>query len=70
MNMANDSNKRASDDLLLTYVSLDESVETIVRQLMKTRNAELRSKLIQELRNLETKRLELLDQMDNLAKSI
>ena len=67
--MANDRYKEALDELLLTYVSLDGNVETIIRQLMKTPNLELRSKLIRELRNLESRRLELLDQMDNLGKS-
>ena len=64
-----DRYQKAFADLLLTYVSLDGSVETIVRQLMKTPNLELRSKLVRELRNLESRRLELLDQMENLAKS-
>jgi hypothetical protein len=63
------ADKKAFNGLLETYVSLDESAETIVRQLKKTANADTRGKLIRELRNLETKRLELLDQMDNLAKS-
>jgi hypothetical protein len=67
--MPNDD-KRAFDSLLETYVSLGESAGPIVRQLKKIANAELRSKLVQELRSLEKKRLELLDQMDNLAKSI
>ena len=67
--MANDGYKKAFNGLLETYVSLDESAETIIRQLKKTANAELRIKLVRELRNLEKKRLELLDQMDNLAKS-
>jgi hypothetical protein len=67
--LANDAYKKAFDGLLETYVSLGESAGPIVRQLKKTANAELRRKLIQELRNLEKKRLELLDQMDNLGKS-
>lgn len=66
--MANGEYKKAFDDLLLAYVSLDGSAETIVRQMMKS-PAELRVKLVQELRNLEKRRLELLDQMDNLARS-
>jgi len=67
--MANDDYKKAFDDLLETYVSLDESAETTVSQLKKIANAEGRSKLIRELRNLDMKRLELLDQMDSPTKS-
>jgi hypothetical protein len=67
--MANDG-KKAFNGLLETYVSLDESAETIVRMLKKTPKSESRSKIIAELRNLDKKRLEILDQMDNLAKSI
>ena len=67
--MANDGYKKAFDNLLDTYLSLGVHAETIVRQLKKTANAELRVKLVLELRNLEKKRLELLDQMDNLTKS-
>jgi hypothetical protein len=66
--MASDGYKKAFDGLLETYVSLDESAETIVRQLKKTPNPDNRSKIIAELRNLENKRFELLEQMDNLAK--
>ena len=67
--MANDGYKKAFDGLLETYVSLDESAKTIVRQLKKTPKPESRSKIIAELRNLEERRLELLDQMDDLGKS-
>ena len=67
--MANDGYKKAFDGLLNTYASLDESAGTIIRQLKKTANAELRIKLVRELRNLEKRRLELLDQLDGLAKS-
>jgi len=66
--MARDGYKKAFDDLLETYVSLNESAETIVRQLRKTLKPESRSKIIAELRSLDKKRLELLDQMDDLAK--
>ena len=69
LKMANDDYKKAFDDLLETYVSLDESAETTVSQLKKIANAEGRSKLIRELRNLDMKRLELLDQMDSPTKS-
>jgi hypothetical protein len=69
LNKASNGYKKAFDGILKSYVSLDESAETIVRQLKKTPNTDTRGKLIQELRNLEKKRLGLLDQMDNLAKS-
>ena len=67
--MANDGLKKEFDGLLETYISLDESGETIVRQLKKIANADGRSKIIAELRTLDKKRLELLDQMDGLTKS-
>jgi hypothetical protein len=67
--MVSNGYKKAFDGILKSYVSLDESAETIVRQLNKTPNTDTRGKLIQELRNLEKRRLELLDKMDNLAKS-
>jgi hypothetical protein len=67
--MAKDGYKTAFDGSLETYISLDESADTIVCQLKKIANADGRSKLVRELRSLEMKRLELLDQMDNLAKS-
>jgi hypothetical protein len=66
--MANIEYKKAFDGLLETYVSLAESAGTIVRMLKKT-PTDMRHKLTAELRNLEKKRLELLDQMDNLTKS-
>jgi hypothetical protein len=69
LNITNNGYKKEFNGLLETYVSLDESAETLVRQLKKIANADGRSKLVRELRNLEKKRLELLDQMDNLAKS-
>jgi hypothetical protein len=67
--MANDEYRKAFDGLLETYVSLGGSAEMIVRNLNKTPNVETRGKLIAELRSLDKERLELLDQMDNLAKS-
>jgi hypothetical protein len=66
--MANDGHKKAFDSLLGTYVYFGDSTETIVRQLKKTANADTRGKLVQELRNLEKRRVELLDQMDCLGK--
>jgi hypothetical protein len=67
--MAYDGYKTAFDRLLETYLSLGDSAGPIVRQLKKTANAELRIKLVKELRSLDKKRLEPLDQMDDLAKS-
>jgi len=67
--MANDGYKKAFDSLLETYSSLADSEGTIVRRLKKTPNADIRSKLVQELRSLDRKRLEILDQVDSLAKS-
>jgi hypothetical protein len=65
---ANDD-KRVFDDLLEDYAALDESADIIVRQLRKISNPDNRRKIIKELRNLEKKRLELLGQMDDLAKA-
>jgi len=67
LNMASNWYKKAFNGLLETYVLLNVSGETIVRQLKKT-PACTQSKLIQELRNLESRRLEILDQIDMLAK--
>ena len=66
--MVNDE-KRVFDDLLDDYAVLDESADTVVRQLRKISNLDSRRKIIKELRNLENRRREFLDQMDNLAKS-
>jgi hypothetical protein len=66
--MPNDD-KRAFDGVLEDYTDLDESADTVVRQLKKTPNPDNRRKIVKELRNLENRRLELLDQMDGLAKS-
>jgi hypothetical protein len=66
--MASDGYREAFDGILETYLSLDESAGPIIRQLKKTPNTELRIKLVREMRSLEKKRLELLDQMDDLAK--
>jgi hypothetical protein len=68
--MASDVYKKGFDGLVKTYLSLGENAETIVRKLKKMPTADTRSKLVRELRSLDWKRLELLDQMDNLPKSI
>jgi hypothetical protein len=66
--MAIEGYMKAFEGLLETYVSLGDSADTIVRFLKKTANADTRSKLVAELRSLDKKRLELLDQLDGLAK--
>jgi hypothetical protein len=66
--MGSNGYKKAFDSLAETYLSLDESAETIARQLKKSPKAYIRGKLVRELRNLEKMRLELLDQRDNPAK--
>ena len=66
--MAIEGYKKALESLLETYVSLGDSADTVVRFLKKTANAETRGKLIAELRSLDQKRLEILDQLDGLAK--
>jgi len=60
--------KKVFNELLENYVGLGESANTLVRQLMKLHSLDIRAKLVQELRSLDKKRLELLDQMDDLAK--
>jgi hypothetical protein len=67
--MPNDGYQKECDGLLKIYFSLDVNAGTIVRRLKKTSNPDTRGKLIGELRSLDKKRLKLLDQMDNLAKS-
>jgi len=67
--MANDGFTRIIDGLWEAYLALAPHAETIVRNVRKTSNADIRSKLIAELRSLDRKRLELLDQIDEMAKS-
>ena len=64
--MANDGYKKALDGLLETYLSLDESAATILRQLKKPPKPDTRRKLVRELRNLDKKQLEILDKMDGM----
>jgi hypothetical protein len=61
--------KKVFDGLLQDYVRLDESADIIIRQLRKISNPDSRRKIVKELRNLENRRLELLGQMDGLAKT-
>ncbi len=67
--MKNDGYRKTFDGLLKTYLSLGANAGTLVRKLKKVPNADTRSKLVGELRSLDKKRLELLDEMDNLSKS-
>lgn len=66
--MTNDRLKKEIDGLLQTYLDLGDSAAIIVRELKKTPNADVRGKLIGELRNADKKRIELLDQMDALSE--
>jgi hypothetical protein len=68
LNIASGVYKKEFDALLKTYLSPSDSAGTLVRQLKKT-PTDTRGKLTQELRSLDKKQLELLDQLDNLAKS-
>jgi hypothetical protein len=67
--MVSNEYKKAFDGLLETYLSLGDSAGTIGRTLRKTPHADTRRKLVAELRSLDKKRRDLLDEMDNLAKS-
>jgi len=65
--MTNDGNN-VFNGLLENYVGLDESADTIVRRFRKISSPYSRRKIIKELRNLENRRLEFLDQVDDLTK--
>jgi hypothetical protein len=67
--MPNDGYKKACVGLLKSHVSLGDSAGTIGRNLRKTPHADTRRKLVAELRGLDRRRLDLLDQMDDLTKS-
>ena len=66
--MTNDEYKKSIDRLLKTYSSLADDAERIVIKLKKISNAGVRGKLVRELRKLDNKRLELLEQIDALPK--
>jgi hypothetical protein len=68
--MKNDAYTKNVDALWQTYLSLFPHAETIVRRVRKTASTDTRIKLIAELRSLEMKRLDLLDQIDDMAKSV
>ncbi len=66
--MTKDELKREIDELLQTYLDLGDNAAIIVRELKKTSSAEVRSKLVDELRNTDNKRIEILNQIDRLSK--
>jgi len=68
-----DGNRRAQirfDDLLKTYLSLGDNAGTIVRKLRKRPTLILAANSFGELRSLDRKRLELLDQMEQSGEII
>ena len=65
--MTNDQLKSEIDGLLQAYLDLGDNAAIIVRELKKTPNADVRGKLIGELRNTDKKRIELLNQIDALS---
>ena len=65
--MTNGQLRSEIDGLLQKYVDLGDYAAVIVRQLKKIPQADNRTKLIGELRNIDKKRIELLDQIDNLS---
>ena len=65
--MTNDQLKNEIDELLHAYLDLGDNAAIIVRELKKTPNADVRGKLIGELRNTDKKRIELLNQIDALS---
>jgi hypothetical protein len=68
--MTNNEYKGTIDALWEDYLSLSPHAETLVRTARRLPTASNRSKLIAELRNLDRKRLELLDQIDDLGKMV
>ncbi|MGB2676130.1 MAG: hypothetical protein WAN12_03505 [Candidatus Acidiferrum sp.] len=65
--MTDNQLKRQIDGLLQTYLDLGDNAAIIVRELKKTANAEVRGKLVDELRNTDKERIELLNQTDDLS---
>jgi len=66
--MRNDQLKTKLDGLSNDYLALEDNAAVIVRQLKKTPRADIRSKLIGELRNIDKKRIEILNQIDDLSR--
>lgn len=65
--MTNDQLKKEIDGRLQAYLDLGDNAAIIVRGLKRTPNADVRGKLIGELRNTDKKRIELLNQIDALS---
>jgi hypothetical protein len=63
--MANDTIKSSRDTRLRNYLDLAEDEAIIVRELKKATSPDARRKMLTELRNLNEKRNELLDQIGN-----
>lgn len=66
--MTNSQLESEIDGLLQKYADLGDYAAVIVRQLRKIPKADTRTKLIGELRNIDGKRIELLNQIDDLSK--
>lgn len=64
--MTNGQLKGKIEVLSQDYLDLGDNAAIIVGQLKKTANADTRSKLIGKLRTIDKKRIELLNQIDNL----
>jgi hypothetical protein len=65
--MKSDQRTSEVDALYQNYFDLADHAGIIVRELRKTAKADTRRKLRGELRSLDTKRIALLDQLDDLA---
>jgi hypothetical protein len=66
--MTNGQLKREIGGLFQTYLDLGGNAAILVRQMKKTPSVGLRNKLIGELRNIDKKRMDLLNQIDDLSK--
>lgn len=66
--MAKDQVTKAIDGLVQEYVSLGNSAAIIVRKLKRTPNPDLRRKLLAELRSLDKKRGDILNELDHLTR--
>ena len=56
-------------ELSNNYLAFEDNAVVLVRQLKKTIKADVRNKLIGELRNIEKKRLDLLKEIEDLTTS-
>jgi hypothetical protein len=62
--VANDQFRTTRNGLLQDYLSLGDNTAIIVRQLKKTAHADIRNKLVGELRNIDMKRIDILNRID------